>query len=167
MTVKVNNQSAHAFLDAHLEEYVHLCEYVFLQEAITQVAELSLTFVDDEEMEALNSDYRSKDGATDVLSFPCDDAGAEDMPFLLGDIVIAPKYASGKFETASDEDLHETIRLLIVHGILHLLGYDHEDSEESAQAMEAREQEILSDWRELLKAEPRTHASCGGGCCDR
>jgi len=159
-----------------MEEYVHLCEYVFLQEAVSPIAELSLTFVDDEEMEALNKDYRNKEGTTDVLSFPCDEdyEGYEDYeddagggPFLLGDIVIAPQYTAKKFEAATAEDLHEAIRLLIVHGILHLLDYDHADSEESAREMEAHEKEILDDWKELLKTDPLTRAGCRGGCCGK
>ena len=138
--------------------------------------ELSVLFCNNRFIKSLNSQYRKKNEATDVLSFPCDEdyEGYEDYeddagggPFLLGDIVIAPQYTAKKFEAATAEDLHEAIRLLIVHGILHLLDYDHADSEESAREMEAHEKEILDDWKELLKTDPLTRAGCRGGCCGK
>jgi len=94
--------------------------------------ELSLAFVDDAEIQALNREYRNKDKPTNVLSFP-DDGPAP----LLGDIVIAlgtvQREAVEKSVTVADHTSH-----LIIHGFLHLQGYDHETATETAE-MEALE----------------------------
>ena len=106
-------------------------------------SELSLLFTDDEHIRVLNRDWRGKDKATNVLSFPAFEVSPGDpLPPLLGDIVVA-------FETVSSEaalegkpfDHHLTH--LIVHGFLHLLGYDHEADEEAEQ-MEGMERRALS-----------------------
>src|SRR5690606_2122454 len=94
------------------------------------VTEVSLRFVDDETIQELNRDYRGKDKATNVLSFPMMDPDELDGPFipgieqLLGDIVIAYETTAGE---AQDQDklLAAHVTHLIVHGTLHLLGYDH------------------------------------------
>jgi probable rRNA maturation factor len=82
-------------------------------------AELSLSFVGLEEMSDLHSRYLDEPGPTDVLSFPL---GEDD---LLGDVVVCPAYAA-----VNTDDLDEELRLLVVHGVLHLLGYDHEGEDE-------------------------------------
>jgi probable rRNA maturation factor len=91
-----------------------------------EVAELSLSFVTDEEIADLHERFMNEPGPTDVLSFPLDDAdGAEsrdDVP-LLGDVVVAPAVAARD----RPDDPEAEIRLLVVHGILHLLGYDHDE----------------------------------------
>ncbi len=84
--------------------------------------ELSLSFVTPAEMEELHVRYMGEDGPTDVLSFPLD----EDE--LLGDVVICPEVAAG-----NSADLRSELRLLVVHGVLHLLGYDHEDESDRAE----------------------------------
>lgn len=106
-------------------------------------AELSLLFTDDAHIAVLNRDWRSKDKATNVLSFPAFEiAPGGPLPAMLGDIVLA-------FETISSEAVLEEkpfehhFRHLIVHGMLHLLGYDHETDEE-AEEMEALERRILA-----------------------
>ncbi|MDR1412525.1 MAG: rRNA maturation RNase YbeY [Actinomycetes bacterium] len=106
---------------------------------------LSITLVDEAEIRRLNNDYRGIDEPTDVLSFPCDghleQAGE---PILLGDIVIAP---------AQTDD----IELMVVHGLLHVLGYDHETDEDAA-LMEALSDDILSAWR--CHGQPASAAVC-------
>jgi|SRR3990172_5783513 len=84
--------------------------------------ELSVSFVEDAEIEDLHVRYMDEPGPTDVLSFPQDD-GDEDGLRLLGDVVIAPSVAARN----NPDDPEAELRLLLVHGILHLLGYDHED----------------------------------------
>jgi probable rRNA maturation factor len=81
--------------------------------------ELSVSLVSTEEMDDLHRRYLDEPGPTDVLSFILDEDG------LLGDVVICPEVASSQTEELSAE-----LRLLLVHGILHLLGYDHEGDEE-------------------------------------
>lgn len=104
--------------------------------------ELSLVFTSDAEIRKLNAAWRDRDSATNVLSFPAAALDPGDQPGpLLGDVVIA-------FETVRREaDLegkpfHHHLQHLLVHGILHLLGYDHEDDQQ-AQTMEGLERDIL------------------------
>lgn len=129
-----------------------LCHFVLEREGKPESTEVSVTFVDDEEIAQLNEEYRGKVGPTDVLSFECD--GVEDEMFLefegdegvytLGDIVIAVDVAerqTKEFGTTFEEEIY----LLMVHGLLHLCGYDHIIDEE-AEVMEAREAELLEAW---------------------
>ena len=90
--------------------------------------ELSVSFVGEAEIEDLHVRYMDEPGSTDVLSFPLDDVD-EGGTRLLGDVVIAPAVAARNNPSDPDAEL----RLLLVHGILHLLGYDHEDGAEKAE----------------------------------
>ena len=91
-------------------------------------AELSVSFVEDAEIEDLHLRYMGEPGPTDVLSFPQDDPDEDGMR-MLGDVVIAPAVAARN----NPEDPSAELRLLLVHGILHLLGYDHEEDGERAE----------------------------------
>lgn len=118
-------------------------------------AELSVTFVDDGEMGDLNFRYRGIEGPTDVLSFECDNLD-DDFPDLvgdpedergvysLGDVVIAPDVALRQAREYGST-FEQELSLLLVHGILHLDGYDHIDDED-ARHMEALQSEILASW---------------------
>jgi probable rRNA maturation factor len=106
--------------------------------------ELSILLVDDDEITHLNREYRARDHPTNVLAFPMREGEDTHLhPDLLGDVIIST-------ETAEREARHrgstlgEEMALLLVHGILHLIGYDHEGDSKKAAAMEAKEQEILS-----------------------
>jgi probable rRNA maturation factor len=104
--------------------------------------ELSVRYVDSDEGRALNRDYRGKDYATNVLSFPVELPPGVRSP-LLGDLVIcAPVVALEAL--GQDKPLARHHAHLVVHGVLHLLGIDHERSEAEADAMEARERTILA-----------------------
>ncbi|PHP69035.1 rRNA maturation RNase YbeY [Zhengella mangrovi] len=106
--------------------------------------ELSLVFTDDEAARALNAEWRGQDKPTNVLSFPAFDlAPGDPLPPVLGDIVLARETVER--EAALDNkpfDHHLTH--LVIHGFLHLLGYDHLDEDE-AEAMESLETAILED----------------------
>lgn len=103
--------------------------------------ELAVRYVDSDEGRALNRDYRGKDYATNVLSFPVELPPGVRSP-LLGDLVIcAPVVALEAL--GQDKPLAHHHAHLVVHGVLHLLGMDHERSEADAEAMEARERTIL------------------------
>lgn len=105
--------------------------------------ELSIMFTDDEEIHALNRDYRKKDKPTDVLSFPMREGEFGDInPDLLGDVVISLDTASRQAEERG-ETLDEELRFLLIHGILHLLGFDHEGTASEAKRMRAKEKELL------------------------
>lgn len=130
-----------------LTAFERLALYVLDKEDAPEASELSIMIVDVGEMADLNLRFRSKEGPTDVLSFPCDDpcmVAGPDEPILLGDVVVAPSVA----ETQAVEYGHtveEEMNLLLVHGVLHLLGYDHiEDAD--AEVMQARERALLLSW---------------------
>jgi probable rRNA maturation factor len=91
-------------------------------------SELSVSFVTTEEMADLNRTYLDEEGPTDVLSFPLEESDEEDVR-ILGDVVIAPAVAAAN----RPQDPPAELRLLLVHGILHLLGHDHEDEADRAE----------------------------------
>ena len=104
-------------------------------------AELSILLSDDAEVRILNRDYRAKDRPTNVLSFPAGDEGAAGRPRLLGDVVLALETIERE-AAAQSKPLADHLSHLTVHGVLHLLGHDHQ-TETQATAMEALETEIL------------------------
>ena len=104
---------------------VALAREVLLAEGLGD-AELSVSFVTDDEIADLRARYMVEEGPTDVLSFAQEDDG--ERPRLLGDVVIAPAYAARN----ANGDVASELRLLLVHGVLHLLGYDHEGDDERA-----------------------------------
>ena len=91
-------------------------------------SELSLSFVTTEEMADLHRTYLGEEGPTDVLSFPLEESDEDDVR-ILGDVVIAPAVAAAN----RPQDPPSELRLLLVHGILHLLGHDHEDEADRAE----------------------------------
>lgn len=106
--------------------------------------EISVVLADDAIVQGLNRDYRGMDKPTNVLSFASldeDSPLAPDGPILLGDVIVA--FETVKREAAEEnKPLEEHLSHLIVHGVLHLLGYDHQEEDE-AETMEALEREIL------------------------
>ena len=108
-------------------------------------AEVGVLLTDDAEVRRLNREWRGIDRATNVLSFPMDEVGAAPagVPLMLGDAVLA-------YETVAEQARQREISLehhaihLVVHGVLHLLGFDHERSEAEATAQESRECAILA-----------------------
>jgi probable rRNA maturation factor len=108
-----------------------------------RTAALSLSLVDDDAMRALNAKYRGKDAATDVLSFPLDgESSAVPAERLLGDVVISIDTARRQAE-AYDAPLQRELYRLLIHGLLHLKGHDHE-AEGERQVMR-REERRLAD----------------------
>ena len=106
--------------------------------------ELSVLLVDDKEMTHLNGAYLARDYPTNVLAFPMREGEDTHLhPDLLGDVIISTETAEREAQHRG-VTLEEEMALLLVHGILHLLGYDHEGDPDNAALMEAREQEILS-----------------------
>ncbi|GIV00618.1 MAG: endoribonuclease YbeY [Actinomycetota bacterium] len=91
-------------------------------------SELSISLVTEEEMTELHERYLGEPGPTDVLAFPLDEVD-EDGVRLLGDVVICPVVAARN----NPADPASELRLLLVHGVLHLLGHDHEEEEERAR----------------------------------
>jgi probable rRNA maturation factor len=130
-----------------LAAFERLAAFVLDREDAPEAVELSVAVIGLAEMTELNRQYRGKEGPTDVLSFGCDDPCAvtgPDEPVTLGDVVIAPEVAEEQAQ-ALGHTVEEELNLLLVHGVLHLLGYDHE-SDEDAEAMQARERALLEAW---------------------
>jgi probable rRNA maturation factor len=129
-----------------LNTFTRLAEFVLDREDAPTYTELSIAIVDLTEMTDLNFKYRGKEGPTDVLSFECDDlcAAEPDEPVTLGDVVIAPEVAEVQAEEYG-HTVEQELNLLLVHGVLHLLGYDHE-ADADAAAMQARERALLIAW---------------------
>jgi len=109
-------------------------------------AELSIRLVDVEESQSLNFDYRGKDKPTNVLSFPFEIppelVGLEEVGDLIGDLVICTSVVEEEAQQQNKDPMHHWAHM-VVHGCLHLLGYDHINDEE-AEIMENLEREILS-----------------------
>ena len=104
-------------------------------------AELGILFVGDQRMRGLNRRYRGKDRTTDVLAFAMRGV-PHSSSHLLGDVVIAVPTAARQAKQGQ-RSLDEELTVLLVHGILHLCGYDHERSEKEARRMHRRERMIL------------------------
>lgn len=141
--------------------WIRLAEAVLAEEDVRGETEVSLLFVDEATIADLNARFLGKDEPTDVLAFPIDEEPVEggrspdsggsgpgfsrepdEAPTLLGDVVICPVVAARNApEHAGTFD--DEVALLVVHGLLHLMGMDHEDQDE-AEAMEARERQLLA-----------------------
>ena len=116
-------------------------------ERFTEAAEVSVSFVDDDAIHALNRAFRGKDSATDVLSFPLytmrdGDVPEDDMAAELGDIVLSLERAGEQAKEYGHSFERETA-FLTVHSVLHLLGYDHETSPEDEADMFGRQRAIM------------------------
>ena len=113
--------------------------------------ELSLALIGDREMQQLNAQYRGKDYPTDVLSFPVDRGVALSTP-LLGDVIISVDKAAAQAREQR-RALDDEMITLLIHGIVHLMGYDHERSAKDARIMTRLEKKILRQLceREVIK----------------
>ena len=112
-------------------------------------SELSITLVDEKEMSDLHMRWMDETGPTDVLSFPMDEMkphSAAQGPGMVGDVVLCPDYAAQQAAKVG-HSLGEELELLTVHGILHLLGYDHREEIEK-EAMFGLQEELLRKWRD-------------------
>jgi len=109
--------------------------------------ELSILFTDDKRIADLNNRYLGRKGPTNVLAFPMKEGSTSESP-MLGDVVISVGAALRESEEFR-EDLEHTIDRLLIHGLLHLLGYDHEKSDSEAERMENEEKRLLSVIRDL------------------
>jgi probable rRNA maturation factor len=157
--VQVYGSDEQSAAEVDVARWMGLARNVLLDEGVRGDAELSLLFVDEDAIAELNKRFMEKDGPTDVLAFPIDepisgrwpDAGTtgpdrdepddDDLPLLLGDVVVCPAVARRQApEHAGTYD--DEIALLVVHGILHVLGHDHAEPEETA-VMQARERDLL------------------------
>lgn len=106
-------------------------------------AQLSILIVDDDQIAELNENYLNHTGPTNVISFPMQEGDFADItPGLLGDVVISADTAHREATDAGME-MVQRVNELLIHGILHLVGYDHVNSAEEAARMEAKSDELL------------------------
>ena len=143
MTVEVTNRSG---VDAPEREIESLLTFGISYMDLHPDCEISVTFVDDQEMEELHIKWMDEPGTTDVLSFPMDMPEGKNDPQMLGDIVIDPLVAAEQAATAGHSTEHE-IFILASHGLLHILGYDHADKDEEKVMFDLQET-IVKKWAE-------------------
>lgn len=106
--------------------------------------EISILLVDDPQIEELNQQYLNRQGPTNVIAFAMREGEFADLsPHLLGDVVISMDTAAKEAQIAATS-MERRFNELLVHGVLHLMGFDHETSEEDAQDMEGKSREILA-----------------------
>ncbi|KAK9867453.1 hypothetical protein WJX84_002155 [Apatococcus fuscideae] len=142
----VNSEALALWLEQDAEKVISAAQRT--TDKIPGLAELSIVLCDDVYIQELNRDHRGKDASTDVLSFPMGSVGDfpvhGELPVMLGDLIIsldtAHRQAAERGHTLQDE-----CRVLLVHGLLHLLGYDHELGEKAHAAMAAAEACIMSE----------------------
>lgn len=134
MSVEVANESALALDEAELQRVV---EYAMAYLRVNPAADVAVVCVDEPAMEQLHMQWMGEPGPTDVLSFPMDELrpgrdGEFSPEGILGDIVLCPSVAEKQAVTAGHSMMDE-LQMLSVHGLLHLLGYDHAEAEEEAE----------------------------------
>ena len=134
MSVEINNESGIEIAEPRL---MRLAAFVLENLHVHPDTELGIMMVDESAIERLHVQWMGEPGTTDVLSFPMDELrpGRLDSPTpagLLGDVVICPQVADMQAEAAG-HDLEQEISVLLTHGMLHLLGFDHATPDEEAE----------------------------------
>ncbi len=147
MSIEVLNESGH---ELDVRRLAALSRFVLDRMRVHQLAELCIKAVDEETIASLNAQWMDKEGPTDVLAFPMDElrpglVNEEPEEGVLGDLVLCPAVAETQAATAGHPTGAE-IELLTVHGILHLLGYDHAEPDEHRE-MFGLQDELLAAWR--------------------
>jgi len=148
MSIEVSNESG---VDVSEEELISIARFVIRKMKVNPSAELSMLLLDTDAMADLHMRWMDLPGPTDVMSFPMDELepggrpdAPEPGPSMLGDIVLCPQFAAKQAQAAGHSLGHE-LALLTVHGVLHLLGYDHGEPEEE-QEMFALQNRLLEEW---------------------
>lgn len=145
MSTEISNESAHVVDEV---EFAALARYVLDQMHVHPQAELSIIFVDVPAMTELHVRWMDEPGPTDVMSFPMDELrpGTETAPSaegMLGDVVVCPEVAANQAREAGHSTQEEML-LLVTHGILHLLGFDHAEPEEREEMFELQRTLLLT-----------------------
>ena len=148
MSIEVLNESGETLDVDHL---VGLSRFVLDRMRVHPLAELCIKAVDEDTMTALNEKWMEGEGPTDVLAFPMDElrpglVNEDPEEGILGDLMLCPSIAERQAVTAGHSTEAE-LELLSVHGILHLLGYDHAEPDEHKE-MFGLQDELLAAWRQ-------------------
>lgn len=140
------------------DEIIQVIQAVLSAEAVERECSVSVSIVDEDEIQSLNAMWRQIDAPTDVLSFECDSPFGDEVPdgevVELGDVILCPAVIAAQapdFNTTPADEF----RLMLVHGMLHLLGYDHIDSDDAAR-MEDRELVILRGLAQVRGIDPQS-----------
>jgi len=142
----------HNFVDDQQKNEIDkLLQFAAEKEAVDPEAEISITFVNNEEIQEINRNYRGKDQPTDVISFAMEEMGdgeiaiiGDDLPTILGDIIISIPRTTEQAQEYNHSFMRE-LGFLSVHGFLHLLGYDHMEKEDE-EIMFAKQKELLDEY---------------------
>lgn len=143
MGIEIANNSG---VDCNEDEIVEVAAFALDKMGIHPESDLGITLVDEEEITKLHVQWMDLPGPTDVLSFPMDELkpfSASDGPGIIGDIVICPQFAA---KQAVNHSVADEISLLTVHGVLHLLGFDHVEPNEHKEMFDLQDK-TLADWR--------------------
>jgi len=183
-TVRVFGSDEQRDIPVDVLRWVRLAELVLVEERVPPDAQMSVLFVDRQTISDLNARFLDGEGPTDVLAFPLDEeevtsgrrpdeggrgpgapSESTDPPLVVGDVVVCPAVAKQQAD-ARAAALDDELALLVVHGTLHLLSYDHAD-EPDARRMQARERELLAKFRvaeglDGTPVEPGAGASTAG-----
>lgn len=142
------NDETNKLLDSQFQQLEQLIVFTLEKENMPTHCEVSVSIVTDEQIKQLNAEYRQIDEPTDVLSFPIEESlkdkefvENQDQPLLLGDIIISIDHVYEQAERFNHSFKRE-LSFLIVHGLLHLLGYTH-DTDEEEKEMFTKQDEIL------------------------
>ena len=146
MTIEVQNESGVEIDELRTQR---LARFVMDRMRVHPLAELCVTAVDEETIAELTVRWMEKEGPTDVLAFPMDElrpglVNEEPEEGVLGDLVLCPSVAAAQARTAGHSTADE-LDLLTVHGILHLLGYDHAEPDEQRE-MFGLQAQLLGEW---------------------
>ena len=144
MKIDLENKTNYQLDEARL---ISLADFSLTKLGIHPDSELGIRLVNEIEMEELQQKWMNLSGATDVMSFPMDEIkpdSASSGPGIIGDIVLCPEFAAKNGKQSTDLE----IELLTVHGVLHLLGFDHEEIEDELVMFKMQE-DFLNQWRAL------------------
>lgn len=144
MKIDLENKTNYQLDEARL---ISLADFSLTKLGIHPDSELGIRLVNEIEMEELHQKWMNLSGATDVMSFPMDEIkpdSASNGPGIIGDIVLCPEFAAKNGKQSTDLE----IELLTVHGVLHLLGFDHEEIEDELVMFKMQE-DFLNQWRTL------------------
>lgn len=146
-SILVTNESA---TDCDGLALARLAAFLLHELRLHPECEFGITLVDEDRMSALHVEHMGEPGPTDVLSFPIDELrpaseGVDPQPGVLGDIVLCPSFAAGDADTVG-RSLDEHLQFLVIHGTLHLVGYDHATPEEYDE-MFALQDDLLRRWK--------------------
>lgn len=152
MTIEISNETTE---DVDLKRVERLAAFALEQLRLHPATDLGIVFLDEGPMADLHVKWMDEPGPTDVLSFPMDELrpGSEDSPAsegVLGDIVVCPQVAAKQAVAAQHATINEVL-LLVTHGILHLVGFDHAEPDEEAE-MFGLQKQILHDF--YLQEQP-------------